>query len=174
MRARFFIVTSALALVATAFVVQACGETEPTSTTTGTDSGADVVDSGQKETAPPEQDSATCDLGADFSAKIPDASIADGATTSGICLGCAKSKCTDEVKACNTDCTCQELATDAVTCYLANTTNPVVCAGNFVGVDTNTQQLAFGMLNCLNESCKEECATESFQSQDAGNDADAN
>lgn len=174
MRARIFLFASAITLMTGAAALQACGETEATPKTGGTDSGPDVIDSGEKEAAPVDNDAATCDLSADFSEQIPDASIADGASTSGICLGCAKSKCEDEVKSCNEDCTCQGLATDAVTCYLANTKNPLVCAGNFTGVDTNTQQLGFAIINCINKSCKTECAAESFQPNDGGADADAN
>ena len=58
---RFFVVAGGIGLIATAFTIQACGETEPAAEPA--DSGADViVDSGQKETAPPvEEDAATCD-----------------------------------------------------------------------------------------------------------------
>ncbi len=175
MRARFFVVAGGIGLVATAFVIQACGETEPTPATSA-DSGADVVvDSGeQKDTAPPDEDAATCDPSADFTKGIPDASIADGASTSGLCLQCAHAKCKKQIDACNHDCTCQELAADGLDCYVKNTTNPMVCAGAFLGVDQNTQTLGLAVLGCINQGCKEECATEAFQPGDAGKDADAN
>jgi hypothetical protein len=178
MRARIFLVIGAISLNAVAFVLQACGETEPAAVSNSTaDSGADVVDSGSAKpdsaSSPADDDAATCDLSADFSTKIPDASIADGASTSGLCLGCAKANCNAEVTACNQDCPCQELASSALDCYLKNTANPILCAGNFTGVDTNTQQLGFAIISCLQDECKAECATESFVG-DAGKDADAN
>ena len=177
MGARFFLVAGSIGLVATAFLIQACGETEPAPSAPA-DSGADVVlDSGQKDTAPPtEEDAATCDLSADFTKQIPDASIADGASTSGICLQCAKAKCQAQLEDCNQDCPCQELAADGLACFLKNSANPLVCAGRFTGVDQNTQQLGFALLGCINSGCKEECATDAFQPGDGGTDAatDAN
>ncbi len=175
MGARFFLAAGSLGLVATAFVIQACGETEPTNSAP-VDSGADViVDSGQSDTAPPsDDDAATCDLSADFTTQIPDASIADGASTSGICLQCAKAKCKAALDDCNQDCPCQELAAEGLECFLKNSSNPLVCAGSFSGVDQNTQQLGFALLGCINSGCKEECATEAFLPSDGGSDADAN
>lgn len=175
MGSRFFLVAGGIGLVATAFVIQACGDTEPVDATPP-DSGADVVvDSGQQEAAPePEEDAATCDLSADFTKQIPDASIADGASTSGLCLQCAHTKCKAQIDDCNQDCPCQDLAATGLDCYLKNSSNPTVCASAFLGVDDNTQQIGIALLGCINSGCKEECATESFQPKDAGSDADAN
>ena len=175
MGARFFLVAGSIGLVAAAFVIQACGETEPT-TAPAPDSGADVAvaDTGQKEAAPVDDDAATCDISADFTKQIPDASIADGASTSGICLQCAQAKCKAQLDDCNTDCPCQELAADGLDCYLKNTSNPLVCAGNFTGVGDETQQIGIALIGCISSGCKVECATESFQPNDAGSDADAN
>lgn len=177
MRARIFLVAGAVGLIAGAFLIEACGETEPAATGSTADSGVEAAagDAAEKDSAPPpqpEEDAATCDLKADFTKEIPDAALADGASTSGLCLQCANVSCKAEVTACNQDCPCQEFASDALTCYLDNTSNPFACAGHFAGVDTNTQRLGFAILNCLNDNCKTECATESFQ--DAGSDADAN
>ena len=170
MKARICLLAGGVGLVAAAFVIQACGETEPVTAAPEADSGADVVDSSPPmEAAATDEDAATCDLSADFTTEIPDASIADGATTSGICLQCASAKCKKEIDACNQDCTCQELAGDALECYLANSANPLLCAGNFAGVDTSTQQIAIGLLTCINSGCKVECATEAFT--DGGTDA---
>ena len=171
MKARICLLAGSVGLVAAAFVIQACGETEPAAAGPEADSGADVVDSSPPKEAAAEEDAATCDLSADFTTQIPDASIADGATTSGICLQCASAKCKKQIDACNQDCTCQELAGEALECYLENSANPILCAGNFAGVDNSTQQIAIGLLTCINSGCKVECATEAFQ--DAGTDADA-
>ncbi|MDF2692525.1 MAG: hypothetical protein K0S65_908 [Labilithrix sp.] len=163
MGARIFLVGTGVSLIAAAFVIQACGETEPATVAPVVDSGPDVVDTGAPDTGPKvEEDSGGCDTTADFTSKIPDASIADGATTSGICLQCAHTKCGPQLDDCNTDCTCQGLAGEALDCYLKNTTNPIVCAGSFTGVDTNTQQLGLALITCISSGCKEECATEAF------------
>ncbi len=173
MKARIFLLGGSISLIAAAFVVQACGDTEPVTTAPEVDSGADVVDSSPpKEAAPADEDAATCDLSADFTTEIPDASIADGATTTGVCLACAHVKCQKQLDECNQDCDCQGLAGDALGCYLANSANPLLCAGNFAGVDSNTQQIAIAAVSCINSGCKKECATEAFL--DGGTDADAN
>lgn len=173
MKARIFLLAGSACFVAAAFVIQACGDTEPV-TGPETDAAADVADSGQKEAAPPvvDDDAATCDLSADFTTQIPDAAIADGSSTTGLCVQCANAKCGKQVDDCNKDCPCQELAAEALDCYLKNTDNPFACAGNFAGVDQTTQQIGIALIGCINNGCKDECATEQFQ--DAGPDADAN
>jgi hypothetical protein len=160
MRARIFLGAGTVSFVAAAFVIQACGDTEEPVTQSTADSGPDVVvDAGPKEAAAEEKDSAApCDTSADFTKGIPDASIADGASTSGICLGCATTKCKSQVDACRESCTCQEMAGGALDCYLKNTANPLVCAAGLSGVDSETQQIGLAIIGCLNNACKEECA----------------
>ena len=181
MRARFFLVVGSVGLITTAAALQACsGDTEAPAGPKVVDSGvADVVvvDSAP-EAAPVNNDAATCDLSADFSTSIPDASVADGATTSGLCLACAESKCTDAVKACNASCPCQTLAGDAVGCFLTNAGKAqaqllTICGASFAGVDSDTQTLGLAIVSCLNSKCPNECATAAFKPQDAGADADA-
>lgn len=165
MRSRFFFlgISTSIVLGATAFLACGGGETvsEPI------DSGADVVDAGPKDTGPDAQDSATCDLSADFTTKIPDASIADGATTSGICMGCVNTNCRKEVAACNHDCSCQNLANNALECYIK--TQKLSCAASFAGAGSSTQKLGIALFGCVNDSCQTECAVNSFI-QDAGSD----
>lgn len=174
MGARTFLVAGSIGLVATAFLIQACGETESTPDTTP-DSGADVaVDTGPADTGPSvEEDAATCDPTADLTEGIPDASIADGASTSGICLQCATTKCQAQIDDCREECPCQELATVGLDCYLKNTSNPIACAGNFTGVDQTTQQIGLALIGCISSACKDECATGSFFPNDGGADAAA-
>ncbi|MBX3264463.1 MAG: hypothetical protein KIS78_25685 [Labilithrix sp.] len=169
MGARIFVVVGGAALVGAAFVMQACGETEPAAEPVN-DAGLDVEDSAPSEDAPPvDEDAATCDLSADFTEQIPDASIADGASTSGLCLECAKAKCGAQIAACNQDCPCQGVVGEALECYLKNTSNPFVCAGSLATVDDNTRNLGIALITCINSGCRDECATSSFQ--DAGSDA---
>ena len=177
MRIRFLFLCVSAGLVAGGFAIQACGGTQSDSATV-VDAGLDVVDATVKDTnAPDVKDAApACDPTADFLKDIPDASLADGATTSGICLGCAKSKCKNELSACSKDCTCQGLAGDAIDCYLKSTTkNPtdlIKCAGGFASVPTATRNIGLGVFGCISNECSVECATAEFT--DAGADADAN
>lgn len=181
MRARFFLFAAATTLAAAAFAVQACSSSSEAPAAPA-DSGSDVtvVDSAPpKEAAPPEQDSATCDLSADFTSSIPDASIADGATTSGICLGCSHDKCAKDLAACNEDCTCQNVAGSTLDCVLKNAGKSyqeiaTACGGAILSLDSNTQKLLLNLVGCLNDSCKTECAVDAFKPQDGGSDADAN
>lgn len=175
MQARIVLVAAGIGFVATAFVIQACGDTEVVATPS--DSGADVaLDTGKKDTAPPDEDADTCDPSADFTKEIPDAAIADGASTSGLCLQCAHAKCKAQIDECNADCTCQGLAVVGLDCYLKNTSNPLVCVNKFVGdVDQNTQAIGLALIGCINSECKSDCATAVFQDAgaDAAGDADA-
>jgi hypothetical protein len=174
MGARIFVVGGGLALVAAAFIIQACGGTEEPVAPGADGGGADVVDSAPpKDTAPPpEEDAAACDLSADFTNDIPDAAIADGGSTTGICVQCANSKCAAQIDDCNKDCPCQGIAASALDCYVKNPGNPTVCAAPFLGVEDTTRDIGIALITCINSGCKNECATAQFQ--DAGNDADAN
>lgn len=169
MRTRFFFLAASVTSLAAAAVAQGCGDTESTSSPAA-DAGADVAaDTGaKKDSGPPgEEDAATCDLSHDFTKDIPDADIADGASTTGICVGCATANCKKFIDECNTNCQCQGLAGQALECY-AKTANVIGCAGQFANskVTKETQTTAFGLFSCLNEACKEECQTEQFN--DAG------
>lgn len=171
MRSRILVLGGVFGLSAIMLSAQACGETEPAAVVES-DSGADVDDSGQADVVTADEDAATCDLSADFTADIPDADIADGASTSGLCLQCAHRVCEAPIASCNANCTCQGLAGGALECFLHNADNPVVCAGDFMGVDDETRNLGFALVMCIDAHCKSECATTSFQ--DAGTeDADA-
>jgi hypothetical protein len=146
--------------IAAAFAIQACGETDHASTPV--DAGTNA-DSGHKDAASPDTGASPCDTSVSFTDKIPDAAIADGASTSGICVQCVEKKCATQVEACNKDCTCQGLAGDALSCFLKTPQNPIVCAGQFINVDSNTRDIGLGLLTCAATGCKTECATESFQ-----------
>lgn len=163
MRTRLFFLAASVTSIAAAAVAQGCGETE--TTTSPVDAGADVVaDTGpKKDSAPVEEDAATCDTSQDFSKDIPDAEIADGASTTGLCVTCAQANCKKFIEDCNKNCQCQELAGDALECY-AKTSNIIGCAGQFASskITKETQTTAFGLFSCLDEECKQECQTEQF------------
>jgi hypothetical protein len=174
MRTRTFALALSVISLAAAGVLQACGG-DSSSNDAPVDAGRDVADTGRPDTGPlEEEDAATCDLSADLTKQIVDASIADGASTMGICVGCAKAKCGEPIDDCNKNCQCQELTAAALDCY-GRTGNVLACAGPFAGagVSKETQQTAFELIGCIQSSCKEECATEEFNPQDAGPDGDA-
>jgi hypothetical protein len=163
MRTRFFFLAASVTSIAAAAVAQGCGDTE--TTTTPGDAGADVAAPGPKrDSAPPAEDAEPpCDTTKDFAADIPDAEIADGASTTGLCVGCAQANCKSFIDDCNENCQCQELAGDALECY-AKTANIIGCVGQFATakVTKETQSTALGLFSCINDECKDECQTEQF------------
>jgi hypothetical protein len=173
MRIRFLFLCVSAGLVGGGFALQACGGSQ-SDTAAVVDAGGDVVDATVKDTnAPDVKDSAPpCDPTADFLKGIPDASLADGATTTGACLGCAKSKCTNELAACSKDCACQNLAGDAVDCYLKGG-SILSCGSSFATVPASTRNIGIAVFGCINSECPTECATSAFN-PDGGADADAN
>jgi hypothetical protein len=173
MRNRFMFLGLSASLVTGAAAFLACsGSTESTG---GGDAGSDVtvVDSGPKDAGVDAKDSAPpCDTTADFVSKIPDASIADGASTTGICAGCLQAKCATEVDKCNKDCTCQGIADTAITCYAQNTSDPLQCIGDFASAPSATRSIGLALFSCVSSNCVDECAVNSFIS-DAGDAGDA-
>lgn len=167
MRARSMLLGVSVALAATGGALQACsGDTE---STPAADAGPDVVDSGPKDTgADVAVDSSPCDTSQDFTARIPDASIADGASTTGVCMGCVNANCKSAVDKCNKDCTCAGLADDALECY-ATSQDALKCGGPFFNAPSSTQKIGIELFGCVNNSCKTECAVDAFI-QDAGAD----
>jgi hypothetical protein len=168
------IVSFSAVLFGGGFAIQACGGTQ-SDTAAAVDSGTDVVDATVKDTnAPDVKDAAPpCDPNADFLKGIPDASLADGASTTGVCLGCAKSKCSTELAACSKDCSCQGIAGDAIDCYVKGG-SILTCGSSFATVSASTRNIGIGVFTCINGNCATECATSSLLPSDAGGDADAN
>ena len=139
MRIRFLLVCVSAGLIGGGFAIQACGGTEET--TAVSDAGPDVtVDTGIKDSSLPDtRDSAPeCDPNRDFLKDIPDASIADGATTTGICVGCAKQKCKSDIDKCAANCKCQNIASGALDCYLK--TQAITCGSPFFSAGTETRE----------------------------------
>lgn len=171
MRIRFFVVGISAVLFGGGFAVQACGGTQSDGDPT-VDAGPDVVDATVKDTSVADvADSApTCDKNANIFTGIPDASIADGGSSVGVCLGCATVKCKAEVDNCKQDCDCQGVAAKALECYAK--TQSIACAASFQGVPKSTQQIGIALAGCVQNKCDSECQASSLL--DAGTDADAN
>lgn len=161
MRARIFLLAFSAASLAAGLSMEACGG-ESTTTAPPADAGRDVTvdsnpapvpDTGAPDTGP------GCDTNADFTTGIPDASIADGASTSGICVSCAKSKCQIALSQCNKLCECQKAARDGLDCYL-KTPDIAKCAAAFAGVSQQTQGIGFNLFSCIGQQCRQECAVD--------------
>ena len=173
MRIRAFIFLAAAASVATGFAIQACGgdSVADPPADSGVQETSVPADTGPKDTGAADVADAApaCDPTVDITKGIPDASLADGATTTGVCLGCMKSDCAKETKACAEECGCQKIAKDGLDCYLKNTANPIVCAGNFTGagITSKTQTVGLALIGCIRDKCGDECAASAFD-PDAG------
>lgn len=162
MRARLVLVSIGAGLIATGLTLLACGTTEETPIAATTDASEDVI----VEAAPVEaavEAAPPCDTSKNLLDTIPDAAIADGASTSGLCVQCANTTCSDFVSACNKDCDCQSVASGTLDCYLKNPANATLCAAGFLGVSSRTQEIGFGLINCLRSKCAPECATGQFE-----------
>lgn len=117
-----------------------------------------------------------CDPTKDLSAKVSDASIGDGASTSGVCLGCAKARCDLEIAHCAENCSCQAIVGDALQCFVE--TQQIGCAGALTSifVTAETRKNALQLLGCIRRECPSECAVDAgaaLEAGGAGSDADA-
>jgi hypothetical protein len=163
MRVHAFFFGVTVTLVSAAAAMQACGGDTSSSATTPTDAGGttmDVANDVAKDTGPGDTgsgDSATCDLSADFTKKIPDASLADGASTTGVCIGCLEAHCKSDIDKCNLYCPCQTAADKALSCFAMHSDNPILCAGTVAGTDSKTQGILLSLAGCLQASCGAEC-----------------
>lgn len=164
MRTRLFLLAASVTSLAAAAITQGCGDTSDT-TPASTDAGNDVTQAPKKDATPPadaDDDAATCDTSADLTKDIPDADMADGASTTGICMGCAKANCDQYIKQCEKNCECQTVVGKALDCYTKNTDNPFKCAGGIIGASDETQQIGKDLLFCVQGSCQKECPTPDF------------
>jgi hypothetical protein len=176
MRIRFFLTVVSASLFAAGFAVQACGSTT-NDAPAAADSGADVFEaSTPKDTSVADVAADTapaCDPNKDILSGIMDASIADGASSVGLCLGCAKSKCSMEIDSCKMDCDCQGLAGTALECFAMAggvQSKEFACVGPFAGAPKATQNIGIALAGCVQQSCADECQTQQFM--DAGADAE--
>jgi hypothetical protein len=172
MRIRLFLAVTSIGLFGAGFAIQACGSTTNDAVTTADAAPeATAVDSSVKDTSVPDAKDAAppCDPNVDILVGIMDASIADGASSVGLCLGCAKTKCSMEIDACKKDCDCQGIAGGALECFAKS--QSIACAGPFASASMTTRNIGIALAGCVQQSCPDECQTKQFM--DAGADADA-
>jgi hypothetical protein len=167
MRARLIVLAGGVFVGGAALAVQACG---------GDDTGApaeadwDGASGSQQAPAPAGDDAAACDPTTSFTDRIPDAPIGDSGATTGACVQCATTKCAEAIGACDQSCACQGVAAGALQCYLNNADSPIVCVASLANVDSETRQLGFQMLLCINAGCAKDCAIGSVSPGDSGSD----
>lgn len=159
MRARISWIGGVAVLGAAVFMIEACGDTDEAAKVDVPDAGdATTTDVVVAPEAASSEDAGSCDPSASFSDGIQDASIGDGASTSGLCLGCASTKCTDKVAACNASCACQSVAGAAIDCYLKDPSAVEACATPFLNTDSKTLGLGLALVGCVQTKCVQECA----------------
>jgi hypothetical protein len=173
MRMRLFFLGAMVTTVSAAAAMQACGgdaETTPVA-----DAGVEASPDARR---PPPEASAPdtgpeCDLSGNFLASIPDASLADGATTSGLCLGCLEENCPADLAACNADCNCRAVVSEVLDCYLQGGALIPCALSTSTSPSGATQQIGAGIAGCIQQDCETECAVDELMPQDGGADADA-
>ncbi len=164
MRLRFLVVLIAIGTTGGAFCVQACSSSDDV-----TADLADAAEGGFRESGALDVSEAEppCDPAADLFAKVHDASIGDGASTTGVCIGCAKARCQESIVACTADCPCQGIVGRALECYL--TTQQLGCASELTNylVTSETRSDALRILGCVQSECPAECVIDAGSAPDA-------
>lgn len=154
-RQRLSVVLASLAVCAGTFAIDACSSDDAPPPSDGTDASSSST---SDATFVPVDAEVRCDPDADLLERLEDASIADGASTTGICAGCLDVKCSYELAHCAEDCQCQGIVGDALQCYL--TTQDIACLGRLTSylVRQDTRGRALQLSGCARSSCASECA----------------
>jgi hypothetical protein len=164
---RFTVVLASLTVSAGLVTLDACSSEQAPAT--GAPDASD--DSAQDSAFVPEDAEVRCDPDASLLDRLEDASIADGASTTGICAACLDVKCSYELAHCAEDCPCQGIVGDALQCYL--TTQDIACLGRLTNylVRQDTRGRALQLSGCARSSCAIECAVDGGVAPDASFDA---
>ncbi len=168
MRLRLLVLLTVAGLLGGAFCIQACSSRDDASTDLPDAAESGTRDSGTPDVSEPEL---PCDRTADLFAKVHDASIGDGASTTGVCIGCTKARCGEAIAKCTVDCPCQGIVGRALECYL--TTQKLGCAielANYL-VTSETRSHALRILGCVQGECPVECGVDAGPT-DGSTDAD--
>lgn len=178
MRIRFFLAVVSTSLVATGFAIQACGgSSEETTTVADAAPEATTAETGPKDSSAPDVFDARppCDPNKDVLKDIPDAAIPDSSTTTGLCLGCAKTNCNDEINDCAKDCSrsatdlgCQDIAAKALQCYTQKQ-DFFQCGGDFITAAPGTRNIGIALGSCVSQKCQAECGVPTDGGADGGN-----
>jgi hypothetical protein len=169
MRARHWVLSGVSALFVSGLVAAGCGGTDETPPAQDAGQDTSVQDTAPpKDTAPEITDTAKpCVSDADLNTlNPPDAALADGATSVGICIGCAKAACGPQFRDCNNDCECKNAIASVFQCVAAGGTL-AACAAPLISGGT-VPQVAQNLGLCVYTGCAKECTGSG--GRDAGGD----
>lgn len=163
MRSRFVLLSIFAGLAGAVTGAQGCSADESV-----TGDGPDASESGARQGDPPipPETGPACDPKGDLFRLVRDASIGDGASTTGVCLGCSKAKCAEAIANCTENCPCQAIVSRAIECYL--TTQQIGCAADLADilVTPTTRKYALQVLGCAQSECPVECAVDAGTTTD--------
>jgi hypothetical protein len=165
---RISIVLASLVVCAGTLAIDACSSDDAPPASPAGDASDTVANDGGLVL---EDAEVRCDPDASLLERVEDASIADGASTTGICAKCLDEKCSYELAHCAEDCPCQAIVGDALQCYL--TTQDIACLGRLTNylVRQDTRARALQLSGCARSSCSNECAIDGGVAPDASADA---
>jgi len=152
--------------------IEACSSDDPDATDAGDAGSENARDTSYAF----EEAEALCDPDADILNEVKDASIGDGASTTGICVACVRKTCATPLADCARDCLCQGIMRDAIGCYLE--TQNIVCLGKLTSylLTNATRSKALAVAGCAQAGCPTECAVDAGPDSstpfDAGADAE--
>lgn len=154
---RIEVVVVSIAVVATAFALDACSSSDDPPAVERDDASAPSTNDGAIAL---ENAEVRCDPDASLLERVADAAILDGASTTGICAGCLDERCAYELARCAEDCMCQAIVGDALQCYL--TTQQLACLGRLTDylVRQDTRGRALQLSGCARSSCASACAVD--------------
>lgn len=118
------------------------------------DVGLDTNSTGSDDAGPE-----ICQVDADLNTYAPvDASLADGATSVGKCLGCLQSSCPNQITACSGNCECQRASTEFIDCLASGDTYMNCGFALVTGLPSAAQGVGRSLGLCALGSCMNECA----------------
>ena len=170
MKLRHAILALSSCMMISGFAASGCGSTQ-TSNPVATDGGGDVVaDNSVRDVTPdvPREVAPSCIKDADFTQiPIPDASLGDGGTNSGVCVSCVRSNCTSQANACAADCECNNVVLGFFTC-IGSGASLTTCGTPLLSLPSGSQALGQALALCVYGNCQSECGIPNL---DGGGDA---
>ncbi len=163
MRVRYWVLFGSMSMGVVGAFAAGCGSTDATPTA---DAGSDVTTSDvaadqasdQNTGADVKDAGSSCVEDASIATlSPPDAALADGASSVGICLGCIKGSCNAELAACAADCPCNNAVQGVIGCVLKGG-QILTCGAPILGLPGNSSNLGLALGQCLAAGCQAECA----------------
>lgn len=158
MRIRSFMVITSAGLLAASLSILACGGDSEDSTG---DRDSNLVADGSAEASDAGSDvrADACDTPTDILATVPDASLADGSTSSGLCMACLDSKCSSVIDKCEQDCNCRAVVSDVLGCFSQKGDLMSCFTSTVEQPSAATQALGLSFLSCVSGPCEQACGS---------------